>query len=201
VGSVTAAHAQGGDTRVNIVLPQPGNRGKEAPTVRSLNLLASAHVRDMLVNGFRARIHYTLSLWKQGGFFSDDERDREEWDVFVWMTGLDKKFVVTRLEEDNRITSLGSFATLAEADAALSRPFLPAMYPPHGGGSYYYAVTMDMQVLTASDLDELERWMRGAGKASAPTAIGSGVRTLMKRLLGDVNIRRSAQSPTFRADS
>jgi hypothetical protein len=49
-------------------------------------------------------------------------------------------------------------------------------------------------------MDQLERWLRGARSGgTAASALGSGVRTLMLRMLGGERQHYTARSVTFRA--
>jgi len=53
-----------------------------------------------------------------------------------------------------------------------------------------------------SDMDQLERWLRGARSGgTAASALGSGVRTLMLRMLGGERQHYTGRSATFRAPS
>ena len=62
--------------------------------------------------------------------------------------------------------------------------------PRRRGSRYYYNLTLDVEALSVSDLDQLERWLRGElrpavrGENSPLTAIGSGALTLVTRILG-----------------
>ena len=63
------------------------------------------------------------------------------------------------------------------------------------------AAIAELQTLDVSDLDELERWLRGEaspavrGKRSPGTALTRGVRSLASRLLGGEVRRLEAKSP------
>ena len=69
---------------------------------------------------------------------------------------------------------------------------------------YYYAATVDVEVLSLTDLDELERWLRGElrpavrGQRNPGTAVTRGVRTLVVRLLGGTKRHIEARSATFK---
>jgi len=59
-------------------------------------------------------------------------------------------------------------------------------------------------VISMSDLDELERWLRGElrpavrGKRNPGTALGRGISTLATRLLGGEKRRYEQRTETFR---
>jgi hypothetical protein len=54
----------------------------------------------------------------------------------------------------------------------------------------YYNVELDVEMLSVSDLDEVERWLRGElrpavrGQRNPGTAVTRGVRTVVAKLLG-----------------
>jgi len=65
-------------------------------------------------------------------------------------------------------------------------------------------VTLEVEVLSMSDLDEIDRWLRGElrpavrGKRNPGTALGRGLSRLATRLLGGENRRYEQRSPMFR---
>jgi hypothetical protein len=81
------------------------------------------------------------------------------------------------------------YATLADCEAALERAFQPPIRPP-GPGRYYYIAVMNVETLSASDLEELRRWLRGeaapavSGDKPVGHAVQSGLRRFFVRLLG-----------------
>ena len=61
------------------VLPPPQNAwADEAPFVSSAGLLTDPTMRDLLANGFPARLHYRLERWVSGRWF-DDMKAASEW--------------------------------------------------------------------------------------------------------------------------
>ena len=71
--------------------------------------------------------------------------------------------------------------------------------PEREGARYYYNLTLDIEALSVSDMDQLERWLRGARSGgTAASALGSGVRTLMLRMLGGERQHYTGRSATFR---
>jgi hypothetical protein len=66
-------------------------------------------------------------------------------------------------------------------------------------------VVLDIEALSVSDLDELERWMRGElrpavrGKRAPLSALRRGVGTLLSRVLGGETRHYEARSGTFTA--
>ncbi|HET9776281.1 MAG TPA: hypothetical protein VFP77_06915, partial [Gemmatimonadaceae bacterium] len=76
VASAPAARAQSAHVDV---LPPPLNAwAEDQPSVSSAGLLADASMRDLLSNGFPARLHYRLERWVSGRWF-DDLKAASEW--------------------------------------------------------------------------------------------------------------------------
>jgi hypothetical protein len=189
--------------QVQIVLPEKSALAEEAPWVRSAALLSDGPMKDLLVNGFPARLHYTIERWATGGFLFDDMKATAEWDVVVKYDALGKRYHVFRAVA-NRATELGNFATLDSAQEMLDAPFRAPISLPRRGQKTYYNLVLDIETLSLTELDEVEQWLRGEmrpavrGQKNPGTAVSRGVRTLMVRLLGGEKRRYEARSGTFR---
>lgn len=159
-------------------------------------------MRDLLNNGFPARLHYRIERWGTGGWF-DDIKATAEWDVLVKYDALNRRYDVYRAAR-GRATLLGSFDLVSDADAAIGVPFRAPVTPPRTGRRSYYNVVLEIETLSLTELDEVERWLRGElkpavrGKKNPGTAVSRGVRTLVVRLLGGEKRRYEARSGTFR---
>ena len=157
---------------------------------------------DLLRNGFPAHLHYKLERWSTGGFF-DDVTAVAEWDAVVRYDALGKVFQVYRVAA-TKTTYLGSFADINLAEAAIDAPFPAPIRPPKPGKKSYYNLVLEIETLSLTELDEVERWLRGElkpavrGKKNPGTAVGRGVRTVMVRLLGGEKRRYETRSGTFR---
>jgi hypothetical protein len=173
--------------------------------VQAINVLEDRSLRDLLQNGFPARLHFRVELWSGGGLF-DNLRRQTEWDVIVRYNPLERRFTATRVEGD-RATSLGSYDALAGVEQALARPFQPAMAPPANRDRSYYIGTLDVEMLSVNDLDEVERWLRGElspavhGERNPGTALGRGVKTLITRVLGGEKRHYEARTGAFRIEA
>ena len=199
---LTASASLAQKPQVSIVLPEQAELAAAPPTIRSQNLVNDGATLDLLRNGFPARLHYRIERWSGGGWF-DDIAAESEWDVIVRYDALSKVFQVYRAVR--RATSfLGSFATIQEAEAAVDAPFAAPISPPRRGQKSYYSLTLDIETLSLTELDEVERWLRGElkpavrGKKNPGTAVGRGVRTVMVRLLGGEKRRYESRTSTFR---
>jgi hypothetical protein len=187
---------------VEIRLPPRAALAAEGPIVRAVQMLRERELRDLLANGFPVRLHYRVELWTAGGWVND-LRASTEWDVVVRYDQLDRTYEVARIVGD-AVTRLGAFEQFADAEQAVERPFRAPIQPPQRGRRSYYNVVIDVETLSLSDLDEVERWLRGElkpavrGQRNPGTAVTRGVKTLMVRLLGGESRHYEVRSTTFR---
>lgn len=195
-GRGTEARAQGGpeiDIRVTAQ--------SYPPLVAVRNVLTEKDYDELLRNGFPVRMHVRAEIWTIGRYF-DDIRGRAEWDVIVQYNVVEKSYEVARLV-GTRVTALGSYVHFADARAATELAHLPALPAPKRGQKGYVQVQADVQALEVTDLDELERWLRGEaqpavrGKRSPASALTRGVRTLASRILGAETRTLEARSATL----
>jgi hypothetical protein len=188
--------------RLDVVLPPQPAWADERPAVSSAGLLSDASMRDLLANGFPARLHYRLERWASGRWF-DNLKAAFEWDVILKYDVLGKKYQVVRVV-NKKAESLGDYPGTSEAESAVESPYKAAISLPKKGERGYYNLLLDVETLSLSDLDEVQRWLRGdlkpavSGKKNPGTAVGRGVRTLVVRLLGGEKRHYEARTGTFR---
>jgi hypothetical protein len=178
------------------VIPPAGAGG--APTVTTTNLFGDPDMRDLVRSGFPASLRFRLELWRAGGLFNDLE-SQQEWELIVQYDPSAQRYRVVRRQR-GRVEDLGSFATLSTAQAMLERPLRAGLLPERDGARYYYILVLDLEALSVSDMAQLERWLRGVRGGTAASALGSGVRTLMLRMLGGEKQHYNGRSPTFIAE-
>jgi hypothetical protein len=188
--------------QLQIVLPDRAELATEPPSVRSASLLSDEAMRNLLVNGFPARLHYRMERWTTGGWF-DDIKAAVEWDVVVKYDALGKQYHVFRAVA-NRAVELGRYSTLTDAEEMVNTAFRAPISPAKRGQRTYYNLVLDIETLSLTELDEVEQWLRGEvkpavrGKKNPGTAVSRGVRTLFVRLLGGEKRRYEARSGAFR---
>jgi hypothetical protein len=189
--------------RLEITLPAAAALAKEGPSIRALDVVSDGETRGLLESGFPARLHYRVELWSAGGVF-DQLRGREEWDVFVYYDALGKKYRVVRVEQDGAaITSAGQFNSFAEMVKEVERPSRAPLRGRAQSRRQYYIAVLDVETMSLTDLDEVERWLRGQlqpavrGDGNPGTALGRGIRRMFVRLLGAERRNLQARSRTF----
>jgi len=194
--------AQDGGGGIRITVPSAQSRIGTAPSVISRNLLGNGDTRELLRSGFPARLHYRLELWRESGWF-DDREGTTEWDVFVHYDPSAEVYKVVRTHGKS-FEDFSPLQTLTAAEEILSRPYSVPLRPQRAGSRYYYSLVIDVEAMSLSDLDELNRWLKGElqpavqGKNSPAAAIKNGVGTLLTRVLGGEKRRYVRRSETFR---
>ncbi len=197
-GSPLAAQRPG----LVIQLPAAARVTQEGPLVNARNVLSDARMRELLESGFPARLRYRVELWADQRF-ADELQRVVEWEVLVRWRGTDQRYEVSQRVGD-RVLSLGAFARLEDAEAAVERPLRVPLVAPARNRRYYYQATLEVRTLSVSDLDEVNAWLRGEltpamrGRGNPGTALTSGVRNLTTRLLGGERREYAARSSVFR---
>ena len=163
--------------------------------VSATNLFAEPAMRDLVRSGFPASLRYRLELWRQGGLF-DDLEGRAEWDLIIQYDPSAQRYRVAR-RQGGKLEDVGSHATLSTAQTVLESATRTTLAPSRTGARYYYTLALDIEALSVSDMDQLERWLRGVRGGTAASAVGSGMRTLVLRMLGGEKRHYDAQSSQF----
>lgn len=185
--------------RVSLSVTPPAS-ATATPIVTTANLFADPDMRDLVRSGFPASLRFRLELWRVGGLFNDLE-GHQDWELIIQYDPSAQRYRVVQ-RQAGRVEDLGSYSTLSTAQALLERPLRAQLMPAREGARYYYSLTLDIEALSVSDMDQLEHWLRGARSGgTAASALGSGVRTLMLRMLGGERQHYTGRSATFRAPS
>lgn len=202
-----AARAQGAAAppSLTVDLPAVGRLAEGGPLVRATGMLEDPALTDLVRGGFPARLRFRIELWSEGPVIDALER-AATWDVLVRVRGTDGRYEVIQRVAD-RPVSLGDFARLDDAATAVARPVRVPLLPPPSARRLYYIAVLEVEALSVTDLDEVNRWLRGElrpsvrGERNPGTALTRGVRSLAARLLGGSRRRYEARSPSFRASS
>ena len=195
--------AQSAQVQLEVVVPGGSLTVSEPPSIVGTNLLADPKTRELLRNGFPARLHYRAELWRKSGWF-DERESLTEWDIYVSYDPASHEYRVAR-QHGRQFDNFGGFATLTAAEEPLGLPYRVQLRPRNKGRQYYYNVVLDIETLSVSDLDELQRWLRGEfqpavrGRNNPANALKNGVGTLLSRLLGGERRHYERRSETFRS--
>lgn len=166
--------------------------------LRVIDALADDELEDAVRSGLPLRVRFRVELWKDGAI--DDLLGAEQWTTVLTFDPLSEQYVVrTRAATPNA----RSFADYRTARTAIEGAYLVSLRPT-GRGRYYYTAAVDIETLSLSDLDELERWLKGelqpavSGDRSLPSALGQGARRLFMRVLSLPERRFEGRSDRFR---
>lgn len=166
--------------------------------VRIGPVLDSRELRDAALAGLPVRVRVRTELWKDG--FFDSHEESTDWSAVLVYEPLHERYLVQPIGATGPARS---FQTYDLARAAIEGD-LPIRLRPTGRGRFYYTATLEIETLSVSDLQELERWLQGelqpavAGEHSIPGAIGAGAKRLLIRVLGVPGRRVEARSTQFR---
>ena len=172
------------------VTPGSGELGVELG-----DLLGDGGLRRAIHQGLPLRISVEAELW-QDRFF-DSQRGEAEWRASVVYDPVGRNY---RVEVQGAPPS--TVGSLDEAGSILRDRFELPLAPVREG-RFYYLVEVEMETLSLSDLEELQRWLRGnlapavSGENDMGGALGSGVRRLFVRALGLPARRIRLRTPTF----
>jgi hypothetical protein len=178
--------------RLRISPAPPAERWR--PIVESDALLRDRSLRDALESGLPLRFRLRVELWENR--FFDRLAAAQEIAFALAQDPLDRAYVLTTP------TGEAHFATVAQAEDAIARR-LRVDVRPSRTGRYYYLAKLEVETLSLSDLEELRRWLRGevgpavAGSGSPESAVESGLRRVLVRMIGLPTRRMEARSGTF----
>lgn len=179
--------------------------GNGALVVRLGALLEGGDLEGALHSGLPVRIHVVAELWKDR--FFDSQEGRAEWRASVVYDPLEGRYRVLTSEagEGGAEPEGRTVASLAAVRGELRRSFtLPLR--PRSEGRFYYMATVEVETLSLTDLEELQRWLQGdlapavGGEGNVEGALGQGVKRLMVRMLGLPVRRVRARTPSFPFD-
>jgi hypothetical protein len=170
------------------------------PVIRVGPVLADGELERAATSGLPLRVRVRVELWKDRLF--DQLVDSTSWSTVIVHEPIGDQFFVRSLPASRGSRRASSYAS---ARQAVESEYLLSMRPP-GEGRYYYTVSLQIETLSVSDLEELERWLQGelqpavSGQRSVPGAIGQGAKRLMLRILDLPERRYEARTGRFRVN-
>lgn len=201
LGTTAAAASAQARPSLAITVPAADQVTRTGPVVVASHMLSGRKLRELLASGFPARLHFVVELWSVGGWVNDLER-LTEWDVVVRWLAVERVYEVIQIV-GARPFSLGRFAQLGDAATAVARPTRAPIVASGASRRMYYQATLTVETLSLSDLDEVERWLRGElrpavrGERNPGTVLGRGLKTLASRLLGGERREYVARTGVF----
>ncbi len=169
-----------------------------APLVRAQNLLSDGIFLGAVHNGFAVSFAYRLSLWRSATLFDRLVREAT-WEAVIVLNPVENRFELLQPGAPVR-----TFDDPAKLDTALAVPYRVELLPPGSGGRYYYVASLEVESLTASELEDVQRWLRGdveraiTGRGDVGNALTRGARMLLIRLSGLPRRSFEARTDPFR---
>ena len=196
---VPAPARPGGGAPPRLSLTLSAEPGTDPVVVRAANLLQDGLFEGALHDGFPVRFQFHLELWRDAALYDRLERE-VSWVALAQLDPLSGVYSLTRTGG-----SVESFTSVDSLARALATPFIVDVTPvPRGGRTrWYYVATLEIESLSLSELDEVERWLRGdLGRAitregDVGGALGRGARRLLIRFSGLPRRRLEARSAVF----
>lgn len=175
-------------------------QGSGEAKVEMVDLFSDMELVQTVLSGLPLRIRLRVQLWKDG--FFDSQKGQYEWRGSVLLDPLTHRFRVQSSERTGVGTQVN---TLEEARDALQLT-LNVPLRPNEPGKYYYVAGLEMETLSLTDLEELQRWLQGElvpaveGDRDVEGALATGFRRILVRMLGLPAKRFQIQSPSFRVE-
>lgn len=163
------------------------------------DFLSDPSLLEAVHSGLPLRIRIRIQLWRDG-FFDDQEGDDYEWRASIVFDPLTRRYGV---QSGGRVEAEEEVNTLDEARAILQQTLAVPLLPSRDG-KYYYNAVVEMETLSLSDLEELQRWLKGDlapvidGESDVEGALAKGFRRILVRALGLSARRFERQSEPFR---
>src|SRR5438309_9098558 len=125
------------------------------PRVQVASLLADGKFVGLMRSGFPLRLHYRLELWKVRSGWFDQFVTEVSWDALARHDPLADDFVL--ISTGRRLSRYPNSTAL---ESALDLPYKIPL-APQGSGRFYFLCRLEVTTLNDSDLQELERWLKG----------------------------------------
>lgn len=154
-------------------------------------------LRQALHEGLPLRLSLNVALWRDR--FFDSQVASDTWSARLLWDELSRTYLVSVGSSD-----VTAARDLAEAGDQLQQA-ITVDVRPREAGRHYYLVDFEVETLSLSDIEELERWLRGevtpspgdAGGGDIESALARGVQRLLVRALGLPTRRLRLRSETF----
>lgn len=163
------------------------------------DILEEDRFREALLEGLPLRIRVVAELWRDR--FLDSQEGRAEWRATVLHDPLDGTYRIRSTSQQAEAV----LPSLEQTRLVLQTSFAVPLRPP-ARGRYYYLAALEVETLSLTDLEELQRWLRGdlasgiAGeRGGVEGAVTRGVGRILQRALRLPALRVRLQSPPFDA--
>lgn len=185
--------------QIDVLVIAPDRAAEYRPTLRVGRILQDPALEEAARSGLPLRIQIKTELWRDG--FFDSLEGSQSMTITLFYQPMEGRFVVRTTYPDR--TEVRGFSSFSEARASVERTYAMDLRPRRDG-KFYYTAALELETFSLSDLEELERWLKGelqpavSGNRSVPGAVGQGAKRLLIRVLGLPARRFEARSEQFR---
>ena len=171
---------------------------RSRPRVQASRILTDGKFTGLMRSGFPLRLHFRLELWRDRSVWFDQFVTVVSWDALARHDPLTDDFVLIRTGG-----SVSRYHTAEALERALELPYYVTL-TPQGDGNFYYLCRLEVTTLNDTDLQELERWLRGdvgsavSGSGSLGDALVHGAQRVLVRIAGLPRLTLEARSAEFR---
>lgn len=168
------------------------------PELRVGPVLRGDQLAQAAVSGLPVRVRIRVELWRAR--FIDQLVSSTSWSTVIVYEPIAEQFFVRTLPDRGGARRFESFA----AARSMVETHYTLALRPRRAGRYYYTATLQIETLSISDLEELERWLQGelqpavSGQRSVPAALGQGAKRVLLRVLDLPQRRIDARTDRFR---
>lgn len=188
-------------SKVEITLPAKERLAIDTPQVRASGMVSAKNTAELIRNGFPARLHFVLERWSARSIANEIVASTR-WEVIVEYDALKSVYRVVRVTP-NRAVIMGEYKDIQGAEARVAEPYKPDIETPDKGERSYYSVTLEVEAMSMSDIDEVRRWIKGElkpavkGRRNPGTAVTKGVRRFFVKILGGERLRYQFTTSVF----
>jgi len=164
------------------------------PRIQVVALLANGTFVGLMRTGFPLRLHYRLELWRTRSSWFDQHITEASWDAVANYDPLADDFVLLRSG-----TAPARYGTATALGRALELPYKVRLTPKEPG-RFYYLCRLEVSTLNDTDLEEVERWLKGevspavSGQGNLGDVVVRGAQRLLVRIAGLPRLTLEARS-------
>lgn len=184
--------------RLEVTASEPApESGVRRPLVRTPGLLQDTRWLESLENTFPLRLQFRVEIWRVRTDWFDALERAFQWEAVVQYDPLVDEFTKTVLFGGSP-RSVQRFPGLPELERDLERATQVSITPA-GPGEYYFTASLQLGTLTDDEMEDLERFLRGAAAepGTEPGAVRRAARRLLLRVGGLPTAQLEARSARF----
>jgi hypothetical protein len=166
-------------------------------SLRLGGVFAHADLHEAVESGLPLRVRIRVELWQDR--IIDQLKGSELWHAVLSYNPLEKSYTLRTRGSPSIEHALSTYQA---ARTALEAPRTFALQPDRPG-RYYFTANIEIETLSLSDLEELERWLQGelrpavTGDRSVLDAVGEGAKRLLIRGLSLPTRTLDLKTPRF----